>query len=167
LTINDPALIGLDEAVDAPVQPVPDDPHRVVVDGDMLLTKVKFAVACLLVAGLACGGLASLPVSAPAVAQPPLAAGKPASEHEALREENELLKVNLRVVLEKVRLQEAEIASLKVAGKATSATAPLAAARGQTLTPLGEPTQVSGSRRPGRPPAATPINLARVPPWGR
>src|SRR5262249_40558330 len=43
------------------------------------------------------------------------------SELEALRKENELLKVNLRVVLEKVRLQKAEIASLKVAGKATSA----------------------------------------------
>src|SRR5207244_4336778 len=36
------------------------------------------------------------------------------SELEALRKENDLLKLNLQLVLEKVRAQEAELAALKV-----------------------------------------------------
>jgi hypothetical protein len=44
--------------------------------------------------------------------------GKPASELEALRKENELLKLNLQVVLEKVRAQEAELKSLRGQAKA-------------------------------------------------
>jgi hypothetical protein len=39
--------------------------------------------------------------------------GKPRSELEALRRENELLKLNLEVVLEKVRAQEAELRTLR------------------------------------------------------
>jgi hypothetical protein len=41
------------------------------------------------------------------------AAGKPANELEALRRENDLLKLNLEVVLEKVRAQEAELRTLR------------------------------------------------------
>src|SRR5262249_17532266 len=41
---------------------------------------------------------------------------KPRSELEALRKENELLKLNLQVVLEKVRAQEAELHTLRAAG---------------------------------------------------
>lgn len=44
--------------------------------------------------------------------------GKPKSELERLRHENELLKLNLEVVLEKVRAQEAELRALRGAGKA-------------------------------------------------
>src|SRR5262249_13165174 len=40
-------------------------------------------------------------------------AEKPLSELEALRKENELLKLNLQVVLEKVRAQEAELRELR------------------------------------------------------
>jgi RNA polymerase sigma factor (sigma-70 family) len=43
--------------------------------------------------------------------------GKPKSELERLRHENELLKVNLEVVLEKVRAQEAELRTLRGKGK--------------------------------------------------
>src|SRR5262249_39552967 len=39
--------------------------------------------------------------------------GKPPTELEALRKENELLKINLQVVLEKVRSQEAELRELR------------------------------------------------------
>src|SRR5262249_53862982 len=49
---------------------------------------------------------------APASAQAPKG---PPSELEALRKENELLKLNLAVVLEKVRAQEAELRGLKAA----------------------------------------------------
>ena len=41
----------------------------------------------------------------------------PPNELEALRKENELLKLNLEVVLEKVRAQECELAALKAEGK--------------------------------------------------
>jgi RNA polymerase sigma factor (sigma-70 family) len=51
-----------------------------------------------------------------AQAAPP---GKPASEAEALRKEVELLRLNLLVVLEKVRAQEAELTALR--GKAEAA----------------------------------------------
>jgi hypothetical protein len=39
--------------------------------------------------------------------------GKPLSELEVLRKENELLKLNLQVVLEKIRSQEADLRSLR------------------------------------------------------
>src|SRR5262249_30049449 len=41
------------------------------------------------------------------------ATGRPLTELEALRKENELLKLNLEVVLEKVRTQEAELRALR------------------------------------------------------
>src|SRR6185295_9024154 len=48
--------------------------------------------------------------SGAAQAAPP---DKPKNELEALRRENELLKLNLEVVLEKVRAQEAELQSVR------------------------------------------------------
>src|SRR5262249_45177414 len=72
----------------------------------MLLTKVKLAVAAAFVLALGAGGVAFRVGPAPASAQAPKAR---ASELEALRKENELLRLNLNVVLEKVRAQEAEL----------------------------------------------------------
>jgi RNA polymerase sigma factor (sigma-70 family) len=81
----------------------------------MLLTKLKLAAAAALVLVLGAGGVTFRPVGpAPASAQAP----KAPSELEALRKENELLKLNLAVVLEKVRAQEAELRALKGGHKA-------------------------------------------------
>ena len=67
-----------------------------------------FLVAAL---GLGVGGLAS---GQDRPGQPDRRAeGKPRSELEALRRENELLKLNLEVVLEKVRAQEAELRAFR------------------------------------------------------
>jgi hypothetical protein len=83
----------------------------------MLLAKLKLAVGAVMVlAALGAGGLAYRAVGQ---AAPPAAEKKPASELDALRRENELLKLNLEVVLEKVRAQEAELKDLKArAGQA-------------------------------------------------
>jgi hypothetical protein len=71
----------------------------------MLITKLKLAVGAVMVAvALGASGLA---YRAAGPAAP--AGGKPLTELEALRRENELLKLNLEVVLEKVRAQEAEL----------------------------------------------------------
>src|SRR5262249_44380635 len=71
----------------------------------MLMTKLKFAVGTLLmVVVLGATGLAYR-----AGAQAPPRAEKPRSELEALRRENELLKLNLEAVLEKIRAQEAQL----------------------------------------------------------
>lgn len=79
----------------------------------MLLTKVKWAVGAVMVA--AALGASGLVYRASGQSAPP--EKKPLSEVEALRRENELLKLNLEVVLEKVRAQEAELRALR-AGKA-------------------------------------------------
>jgi RNA polymerase sigma factor (sigma-70 family) len=84
----------------------------------MFIEKLRATAATLVVVlalgavGLACrfGG----PLAAQAAPQ----AGKPLTEVEALRKENELLKLNLQVVLEKVRAQEAELRSLKTKAEA-------------------------------------------------
>jgi RNA polymerase sigma factor (sigma-70 family) len=75
----------------------------------MLMKKLRVAVGAVLV--LAALGLVGFGYRAgggfgSAQAAPP---DKPANELEALRNENELLKLNLLVVLEKVRAQEAEL----------------------------------------------------------
>ncbi len=79
----------------------------------MLASKVRPLVAAVLVAvALGTAGLAYV-VSNPsggAQAAPP---DKPLSELDALRKENELLKLNLQVVLEKVRAQEEELKALR------------------------------------------------------
>jgi RNA polymerase sigma factor (sigma-70 family) len=79
----------------------------------MLLKKVRLVVGAVVV--LAALGLASLGYhegggSGAAQAAPP---DKPRNELEALRKENELMKLNLLVVLEKVRAQEEEIRELR------------------------------------------------------
>jgi RNA polymerase sigma factor (sigma-70 family) len=80
----------------------------------MFLTKLKVAVGVvLLVAALGAGGLAYRPGGAGAAQAQKRAEGKPRNELEALRRENELLKLNLEVVLEKVRAQEAELRALR------------------------------------------------------
>jgi RNA polymerase sigma factor (sigma-70 family) len=87
----------------------------------MLLAKVKVAVVAVVAASaLGAGGLAYRAGPAPAAAQAP----RP-TELDALRKENELLKLNLQVVLEKVRAREAELAARKAQAKQT----PSAAAR--------------------------------------
>jgi hypothetical protein len=79
----------------------------------MLIAKLKIAAGMLTLAALAVGfgGLAYQSVGAQDAQKP--AAAKPASELEALRREHELLKLNLRVVLEKMQAQETELAALK------------------------------------------------------
>jgi RNA polymerase sigma factor (sigma-70 family) len=81
----------------------------------MFLTKLKLAVGTLVV--VAALGASGLAYRATGQSQPPTPekriAGKPLTEVEALRKENELLKLNLEVVLEKVRAQEAELRALK------------------------------------------------------
>src|SRR5262245_31748551 len=79
----------------------------------MLMTKLKFAVGMLLMVVV----LGATGVAYRVGAQAPLAetprVEKPRSELEALRRENELLKLNLEVVLEKVRSQEPELRALR------------------------------------------------------
>jgi RNA polymerase sigma factor (sigma-70 family) len=84
----------------------------------MFMTRLKRTVGVVLVVlALGAGGFAVREGGAPGAVQaaPPekQEASKPPSELEALRKENELLKVNLQVVLEKVRTQEEELRALK------------------------------------------------------
>ncbi len=79
----------------------------------MLLKKLRFVVgAALVLAALGAVGFGYQAGGGPGAAQaaPP---DKPRTEVEALRRENELLKLNLEVVLEKVRAQEAELRDLR------------------------------------------------------
>jgi RNA polymerase sigma factor (sigma-70 family) len=76
----------------------------------MYLTKLKVLTAALMVAvTFGAGGLVYRAARAESAAD----SGKRANELEALRKENELLKINLQVVLEKVKAQEEELRSLK------------------------------------------------------
>jgi RNA polymerase sigma factor (sigma-70 family) len=79
----------------------------------MFLNKMRLVLGLVLVVGvLGATGLAyRAGGTATAAAQP--GSGKPASEVEALRKEVELLRLNLLVVLEKVRSQEAELRALR------------------------------------------------------
>jgi RNA polymerase sigma factor (sigma-70 family) len=80
----------------------------------MLMTRLKATLAAVvLTAALGTGGYA---YRAAGEAAP---ADKPPPDPEALRKENELLRLNVQVLLEKVRAQENEIAALKgqVAGR--------------------------------------------------
>src|SRR5262249_21757899 len=79
----------------------------------MFLTKLKVLAGVVLVVALGAGGVAYRPADAQTVQPPRRAEGKPRSELEALRRENELLRLNLEVVLEKVRAQEAELRALR------------------------------------------------------
>jgi RNA polymerase sigma factor (sigma-70 family) len=89
----------------------------------MFLAKLKGAVVtAVVVASVAVSGLACY--SGAGQAAPP---GKEPNELEALRKENELLKVNLRVTLEKIKAQEGEIAALKGQAQAAAGLRDLAA----------------------------------------
>jgi RNA polymerase sigma factor (sigma-70 family) len=81
----------------------------------MLMTKLKLMVGMLLVVAVlgATGVAYRAGAQAPPTDKPRVE--KPRSELEALRKENELLKLNLEVVLEKVRAQEAELRALRAA----------------------------------------------------
>jgi RNA polymerase sigma factor (sigma-70 family) len=82
----------------------------------MFVTRLKLAVgAAVVVAAFAALGLAYRAGGVPSAAR---AADRPVSELEALRKENELLKLNLQVVLEKVRAQEAELGALRTQARA-------------------------------------------------
>jgi RNA polymerase sigma factor (sigma-70 family) len=86
----------------------------------MFLSKLKVVVGvALVVAALGAGGVAYRTADAQTVQPPRRAEGKPQSEVEALRKEVELLRLNLLVVLEKVRAQEAELRTLRPLGKVT------------------------------------------------
>jgi RNA polymerase sigma factor (sigma-70 family) len=79
----------------------------------MLLKKLRLAVGAVLVlVALGAVGLASQAGGASG-APPADKPDKPANELEALRKENELMKLNLQVVLEKVRAQEAELQTVR------------------------------------------------------
>jgi RNA polymerase sigma factor (sigma-70 family) len=79
----------------------------------MWLTRLKAVVAVLLVtAAVGGGGLLFRGSSARVQAAPPEEAQK-ASELETLRRENELLKLSLRLALEKIETQQTEIRTLK------------------------------------------------------
>src|SRR5262249_43313183 len=91
----------------------------------MLLKKLRLLAATLVVlASLGVGGLAyrASGQQAALAAQAPQERAKPRSELEALKHENELLKLNLEVVLEKVRAQEAELRSLRGGSRASDPT---------------------------------------------
>jgi RNA polymerase sigma factor (sigma-70 family) len=79
----------------------------------MLLAKLKTMVTTVaLVVVLGAGGVVYRAAGqAPGTASP--GGAKPRTEVEALRRENDLLKLNLEVVLEKVRAQESELRSLR------------------------------------------------------
>jgi RNA polymerase sigma factor (sigma-70 family) len=87
----------------------------------MLLTKLKFAVAAVMVT-VALGASGFIYRASGEAAAPP---GKPLNELEALRRENELLKLNLEVVLEKVKAQEAELRTFRTRAEAAKNTTPL------------------------------------------
>lgn len=95
----------------------------------MFLTKLKLAVgAVMIAAALGASGLVYRATAQTGLSQTGPAEkrsdGKPLSEVERLRHENELLKLNLEVVLEKVRAQEAELRALRADAKHKAEKAP-------------------------------------------
>jgi RNA polymerase sigma factor (sigma-70 family) len=79
----------------------------------MLVKKMRLTVGAVMVlVALGAVGFGYQAGAGPAAAQA-AQPDKPRSELEALRRENELLKLNLEVVLEKVRAQEAELRTLR------------------------------------------------------
>jgi RNA polymerase sigma factor (sigma-70 family) len=118
----------------------------------MLLSKLKLAVgAVMVVMALGASGLVYR-ASGQSTAGPK----RPLSELEALRRENELLKLNLEVVLEKVRAQEAELRAFRSAAADAKK-----AGVGDTLQviplPEGAIKDVLKLRTDGKPPEAEPM----------
>jgi len=99
---------------------------------------VGLTVACLGLGGVAYQAQGQSPV--------PQGRGeaRPRSELEALRRENELLKLNLEVVLEKVRAQEAELRGLR--GVVASAKLAQAETLLQANAVLLDRTRLAGNR---------------------
>jgi RNA polymerase sigma factor (sigma-70 family) len=88
----------------------------------MFLTKLKLMVsAVMVVTVLGASGLVYRAAGQSAAPVEKLSDGKPKSELERLRHENELLKLNLEVVLEKMHAQEAELRTLKAKGQTSQA----------------------------------------------
>lgn len=80
----------------------------------MFVTKLKSMIgALMIVTALGASGLVYRATGQQVTPIDKQSDGKPKSELERLRHENELLKLNLEVVLEKVRAQEAELRALK------------------------------------------------------
>jgi RNA polymerase sigma factor (sigma-70 family) len=101
----------------------------------MLMTKLKLATTGLVaVVLLGAGGVAYRAAGQAAPTGGP-EGPKPRTEVEALRHENELLKLNLEVVLEKVRAQEAELKAFR--GRAAAA----AKVKGEDLTAITDATR--------------------------
>jgi RNA polymerase sigma factor (sigma-70 family) len=106
----------------------------------MFLTKLKVAMAsAMVVVALAAG---SLVYRAAAQAPSGKQEGKPLTTVEALREENELLKINLRVVLEKVRNLEEEVRKEKARADVSHTTL-----QALKLSRLSEPNATLGLRQ--------------------
>jgi hypothetical protein len=112
----------------------------------MLLTKLKFTVAAMAVAVvLGGGGLAYRAAGQPAPADR-RAEVRPLTELEVLRREVDLLKINLELVLDKVRAQEVEIRALK---DRAGGQRPASGSVSPSLTPFGWAAPKSGA--PDRP----------------
>jgi RNA polymerase sigma factor (sigma-70 family) len=108
---------------------------------EMLMAKLKVVLgAVLVVTVLGASGLAYR--AGGAQAAPP---EKPKNELEELRRENELLRLNLRIVLEKCRAQEAELLALKGKGRGEGPPA------GGRMGGMGMPGMGGMGRLPGMP----------------
>jgi RNA polymerase sigma factor (sigma-70 family) len=100
----------------------------------MLFVKLKLAFgAVMVVAALGAGGVA-YQVSGPRQAQA-APEGRPQSELEALKKENELLRYNLQLVLEQARALEADVRALKEQAKTAKANGGLPLNSAATYTP--------------------------------
>jgi hypothetical protein len=108
----------------------------------MFIAKLKLMAGALMVmTALGATGLVYRAAGQPTPAEP-RREGKPLSEVEALRRENELLKLNLEVVLEKVRAQEAELRALR--GPSRARTGPTSA----TTSPASRQSGVGHDHSP-------------------
>jgi RNA polymerase sigma factor (sigma-70 family) len=87
----------------------------------MFLLKLKVVCVAVLLLGLAAGGVAYRAGGAQAAPPEKRSDSKPVSEVEALRKEVELLRLNLRVVLEKLHTQETELLALRKQARAKGA----------------------------------------------
>jgi len=108
----------------------------------MFLTKLKMMVgAVMIVTALGASGSVYRAVGQPASPAEKQSDSKPKSEVERLRHENELLKLNLEVVLEKVRAQEAELHALKAKVQPAQAAQPTQEANIIILGPTKQAVQ--------------------------
>jgi RNA polymerase sigma factor (sigma-70 family) len=105
----------------------------------MFMAKLKPAVgAMMMMAALGIGGLAYHagygPTAVQAASPESREGAKPQSELEVLRKENELLKLNLQIILEKVRAQEGELQAFRERAKAVGQVHVFQPARELSLT---------------------------------